>query len=244
MQAWAAYYVEVGQCTEAEAADWVAGLVAQAEAAGAHAPPADPSPVADPASEDAPAAGAEPVAATGPAAEEAVGDAAAESGPAASEQLPGAGVAGMAEAPGAAVPETAPADVGTADDVGSGSALASAGGPAVAADAAPAAAAPPTERLPMEVTDEGGDATASAQPSAFAAEPESNGSCSDALGVRGAGSLAGGLDAAASSSSLGEWAAATKRAQPNFGKLAGARPACSLPGWLDWRQEEDRITAC
>ncbi len=39
----------------------------------------------------------------------------------------------------------------------------------------------------------------------------------------GGGGGASGLEPAASSSSLGDWAAATKRAQPSFGKLAGAR---------------------
>ncbi|KAK9835955.1 hypothetical protein WJX81_001375 [Elliptochloris bilobata] len=38
------------------------------------------------------------------------------------------------------------------------------------------------------------------------------------------GPAAVGLEAAASSSSLGEWAAATKRSQPSFGKLAGPLP--------------------
>ena len=246
MHAWAAYYVEVGQCTEAEAADWVAGLVAQAEAAGAHVPPADPGPVAGPASEDVSAAGAGPGGATEPAAEEAMDDAAAGSGSADTKQLPETGLAGVTEVPEAAMPERAPADDGTAQR-GTGTALASAGGPELAASGAPPAAAaadPPYRGIPMADAGGGGQAAAGAQPGASAAEIESNSSGMEALGGRATGGQAGGLDAAASSSSLGEWAAATKLAQPNFGKLAGARHCSHVRGLSVWCREECQAPCC
>ncbi len=244
MNAWAAYYVEVGQCTEAEAQDWVGGLVAQAEAAGVHAPPepavsaaAASDPTSNPA--DAPAGSIVQADAAGPhpppehaAADAAVHDPNANpsevppaDAPAAAAVEPDAGDAqpvqvpawqghSAADAPRSADGLTADSDLGRAS---AGAAPAEAAGPdavsTLGIDApvgTDSAAAAEDSRGETAATTEEVPAAAAAAADARAAA-KANGSCAGASS----------MEPAASSSSLGEWAAATKRAQPDFGKLAG-----------------------